>query len=800
MGHPVKTEVLLGKDFVAIGRKYAEDVVSGVIPACKYVRQTCQRQLLDLVRTPFAWNFDLAKAERVCRFIELLPHIKGKWKTKLIVLEPWQIFILTTVFGWVDADGNRRFRTVYIEVPRKNSKSTITAGVALYCLCENEPGAEVYSAATKKDQAKIVWDVAKRMVQKTPGLRRRFGVDVSASSIFVESRAATFVPLSSDEDGLDGLNIHFADLDELHAHKTRAVWDVLDSATGSRTQPLIWAITTAGSNRNGVCYEQRQYVIDILSGAHEDDRYFGIIYSIDSEVHSAVLPFFVAVERVIEDCNCGLVTHTLINRSLLEECADVAMGIGGDSTSKRRAQTTAISQGRSRPTDCAQHATESGCLKTIQNYTQDTRINRDGGSQNTQDAQQRQSENGYRGIPNTAQSQTIGAEITELHRKSSSASGPSKKGNALFVEGLTGQHYAWITTTLLERLGGYSAGSAILASAYLETLRQIYFAHSATCKVRDLDFTNDGLIADLDPDDWKLEATWRKANPNYGVSVLPADVAALARKAIRSARSQNNFLTKRLDVWVNAENSYYNIEAWIRNRRPVTLADFERQPCWIGLDLSSKIDITAKARIFKRTERDTIKGKVPGTFIQIDQVHYYVFCEHYLPRDVLDSPENANEQHYSDWHQLGVLTLTPGSAIDYNTIEEGLREDRKRFRVLEVGYDRWNAAQLAERMEAEGLKMMDVPQQTKYLSDPMKTSDALILSGLLHHDGDPALQWQIGNVMSIPDQNGNEFPRNNPPSNKKDAAVAMITALARALSQMPKKKSVYSSRGIFTLS
>src|ERR1039457_321088 len=110
MGHPVKTEVLLGKDFVAIGRKYAEDVVSGVIPACKYVRQTCQRQLLDLVRTPFAWNFDLAKAERVCRFIELLPHINGKWKTKLIVLEPWQIFILTTVFGWVDADRSEERR------------------------------------------------------------------------------------------------------------------------------------------------------------------------------------------------------------------------------------------------------------------------------------------------------------------------------------------------------------------------------------------------------------------------------------------------------------------------------------------------------------------------------------------------------------------------------------------------------------------------------------------------------------------------------------------------------------------
>ena len=100
------------------------------------------------------------------------------------------------------ADGNRRFRTVYIEVPRKNAKSTLTSGVALYCLCEDEPGAEVYSAATKRDQAKIVWDDAKRMVNKTPGLKRRFGVETFAHSIAVEDRAAKFIPLSSDEDGL----------------------------------------------------------------------------------------------------------------------------------------------------------------------------------------------------------------------------------------------------------------------------------------------------------------------------------------------------------------------------------------------------------------------------------------------------------------------------------------------------------------------------------------------------------------------------------------------------------------------
>jgi phage terminase large subunit-like protein len=582
------------KDFVAISTGYAEGVIAGSIPACRYVKLACQRHLDDLQRTSFEWHFDPLKAARVCKFIELLPHIKGKWATKTIVLEPWQIFILTVVFGWVGADANRRYRTVYIEVPRKNAKSTITSGAALYCLCENEPGAEVYSAATKKDQAKIVWEVAQRMVRKTPGLRRRFGVDTSAGSIFVEDRAASFVALSSDEDGLDGLNIHFAGVDELHAHKTRAVWDVLDSGTGSRLQPLIWAITTAGSNRNGICYEQRAYVINILTGLLEDERYFGIIYTID----------------------------------LPEKDAD---------------------------------------------------------------------------------------------------------GN------------------------------------------------------------------DVPGDDWKTESAWRKANPNYGVSVLAADIKALAKKAIQSARSQNNFLTKRLDVWVNAEAAFYNIAAWIKCARPLlTLKDFEGEACWIGLDMSSKVDITAKVRIFKRMEKDLVKDR-DGELRTIEQVHYYVFAEHYLPEDALESQENINEQHYSEWHRKGVLTLTSGAAIDYATIEDGIREDRRRFKVQEIGYDDWNAAQLGQRMEAERAPMVVVAMQAKHLSDPMKFSDALILSGLLHHDGDPALTWQMGNVVSILDRNDNTFPRKEKPEKKIDAPVAMITALARLLAQAPKKKSIYSTRGIIRL-
>ena len=259
--------------------------MSGEIIACKQVQQACARQLDDLGRPKFKYVFDVSKANRACQFIELLPHIKGALAGQKITLEPWQIFIITTIFGWVDDAGHRRFRTVYIEVGRKNAKSTLASGIALYCLiADGEAGAEVYSAATTREQARIVWRDAKRMVDKTPGLRRRFDVATSAHAIYSENSASTFQALSRDSGGnLDGLNVHCAVIDEFHAHKTRDVFDVIETATGARTQALIVLITTAGFNRSGICYEIRKYVIRILDNSIQDDSYFAIIYTLDDD-------------------------------------------------------------------------------------------------------------------------------------------------------------------------------------------------------------------------------------------------------------------------------------------------------------------------------------------------------------------------------------------------------------------------------------------------------------------------------------------------------------------------------------
>ena len=275
---------------VARGTEYAERAAAGSTDVCRWVRLACRRHLDDLARwkakdQPF--YFDAAAAERVCSILERFPHIKGVWAQhrKRLELEPWQCFIVASVFGWkCRATETRRFRNAYIECARKNAKSTITSALGNYLLaCDGEAGSYVVSAANTRDQAKLVFTDAQAMARRETGFLARFGVEVLAHLIVQPATASKFEALSAEHSNLDGLNVHAALIDELHAHPTRGLWDVLETATGSRAQPLIWAITTAGVNRASVCYEQRAHVIDILTGVLADDSYFGIIYTIDED-------------------------------------------------------------------------------------------------------------------------------------------------------------------------------------------------------------------------------------------------------------------------------------------------------------------------------------------------------------------------------------------------------------------------------------------------------------------------------------------------------------------------------------
>lgn len=261
--------------------RYANAVIKGDIPAGKYIRLAAQRHLNDLKEgKKRGIYFDVDAAQHALDFYQFLKHSKGKWAGQSFELSPWQEFIVGSVFGWKREDGYRRFRTAYNEIPRKNGKSTLSSGVGLYLLAaDGEAGAEVYAAATKREQAKIVFSEASRMVKASPELRKVIGV--FAHNLHIQATASKLEPLGADADTMDGLNVHGAIIDELHAHKTRAVVDVMETATGARTQPLQFEITTAGYNRNSVCWEHRLYTTQILEGFVEDDTWFGFIACID---------------------------------------------------------------------------------------------------------------------------------------------------------------------------------------------------------------------------------------------------------------------------------------------------------------------------------------------------------------------------------------------------------------------------------------------------------------------------------------------------------------------------------------
>ena len=266
---------------------YVENVLNNTIPSCEWVKLACERYVRDMKDAESAakpFYFDDVKAVNAIGFIQCLRHSKGKWAGDLFLLSDWQIFSTWNIFGWqvIDSDGAhiRRFKTVYMEVPRKNGKTSWIAAVGLYLgFAEGEQGAEIFSAATKRDQAIISHSEATRMVKKSPELKKF--IKIFKNNLSSEITNSKFEPLGANADSLDGLNIHGALVDELHAHKTRDLWDVLETATGSRQQPLQWAITTAGFDKFSICYEMHTYLQRILSNTLQDETIFGMIFTID---------------------------------------------------------------------------------------------------------------------------------------------------------------------------------------------------------------------------------------------------------------------------------------------------------------------------------------------------------------------------------------------------------------------------------------------------------------------------------------------------------------------------------------
>lgn len=276
-------------DYVLTAIAYAEEAVADRKGKAfgKWIRLAAKRFLADLKRAQRKrppWNWSAPQANEACEFIESLPHVEGSWNSATIKLEPAQVFFLVNLFGFRRHDGTRRFTTALLAVARKNAKSTLAAAILLYVFCtEADTGPQVLSAATTGDQARIVWGVAKRMVEKQKDLREAFTLEPFANAIARYEVGGTFRPINAKASTQDGLNPSALSFDELHAHKTRDLYDVLRSAAGARKNPLFLYTTTEGYENAGPWAEVRRFAWQVLEGIVQADHFFALYYALDDD-------------------------------------------------------------------------------------------------------------------------------------------------------------------------------------------------------------------------------------------------------------------------------------------------------------------------------------------------------------------------------------------------------------------------------------------------------------------------------------------------------------------------------------
>lgn len=263
--------------------RYAHEVSGGKIPAGELVRMACERFLHDLEDPPEGYDFDEKKARRALRFIQLFQHTKGHMAGEPFFLQPWQAFTVCNVFGFTDTDGFRRFTKCLLTVGRKNGKSTFAAAVMLYMtIADGEPAAECYTAATKLEQSRIIFDEAYRMAEDSD-LKEELRMANNRSSMHITFGRSTLKPLTSQDKTLDGLNPHACAIDEYHAHRNDNLFNVLLTGMGARRQPLMFTVTTAGFDKQSPARKYQDYCEKVLRGQLDDPNTWALIYTIDPD-------------------------------------------------------------------------------------------------------------------------------------------------------------------------------------------------------------------------------------------------------------------------------------------------------------------------------------------------------------------------------------------------------------------------------------------------------------------------------------------------------------------------------------
>ena len=270
---------------------YNEKIQSGEINACRKIKKVYAKLAADIAageEGSAEWFYSEARAQHAIDFIErYCKHSKGKFGGKPVRLELWEKAFIAAIFCFVDIEGRRKYRKVLLIVGKKNGKSLLSSAIGLYLMiADGEPGADVFAVATKRDQAKIIWSEAVRMVKKSPTLARY--IKCRVGDMVSELNESSFKPLASDSDTLDGLNVHGALMDEIHQWKNgKALYDIIADGTSAREQPLICITTTAGVIREDIYDAEYEYAEKVVNGyedenGYHDEQFLPIIYELDN--------------------------------------------------------------------------------------------------------------------------------------------------------------------------------------------------------------------------------------------------------------------------------------------------------------------------------------------------------------------------------------------------------------------------------------------------------------------------------------------------------------------------------------
>jgi phage terminase large subunit-like protein len=475
-------------------------------------------------------------------------HVKGAKAGQPIILEPWQVDLFTQMFGWKRADGTRRYRQVYVELGRKNGKSTLGACLALYMLAaDHEGGPQVFSAAKTQQQASLVFSDAAQMVYRSPALRRKYKVLPTIKEIRnkEKERNACYKAISADAGGAHGLNPHAIIFDELHTQTTRDLWDALKTGMGAREQPLMFSITTAGHDRNSICWEQHEYAVAVRDGVVDDPTFLPVIYS-----------------------------------------------------------------------------------------------------------------------------------------------------------------------------------------------------------------------ADMD-DDWTLEETWKKANPNYAVSIKPEFLKEECEKAQLQPSYENTFRQLYLSQWTEQAKRWLPMRHWDDCKAAVPV-DLIGARCFAGVDLASTRDITAVVLVFPQ-----------------DDGVYWVLPWFFVPEEAASERAKQDNVGFRNWGHH--FEKTPGNVCDYNYVRRKLNELRDTYQIEGVAFDPWNATHLAQQLQEDGFACTEFRQNFGNFAEPTLALERLVMGHKLQHDGNPVLRWMASNVATKTDASGNVRPDKERSGDKIDGIVALLMGLGSAL-------------------